>query len=333
MLEVSKKTPVLQIRNLEIEFHTDKGIAKAVNKISLELHRGEALGLVGESGCGKTVTSLSILNLIPSPPGKIVGGEIIFNGVNLLTLPESKMRKIRGCDISMIFQEPMTALNPVFTIGNQLSEVIRIHQKLNRRKAWRRALEMLEVVGIPAPKNRIKEYPHQLSGGMRQRVMIALALSCNPKVLMTDEPTTALDGTIQAQVMEEIKRLQTELQMGMILVTHDLGVIAETCENVVVMYCGNIVEIASAQQLFAHPCHPYTEGLLQSIPKIRQKKLERLPIIKGMVPDLLHLPAGCPFADRCGNVQNLCREVAPEIKQTSPHSWVACHFPVAGAVL
>jgi oligopeptide/dipeptide ABC transporter ATP-binding protein len=320
--------PLLQVRDLAIEFYTDKGVARAVNKISFNLDKGEALGLVGESGCGKTVTSLSILNLIPSPPGKVVGGEIIFNGVNLLSLPESKMRKIRGCDISMIFQEPMTALNPVFTVGNQLTEIIRIHQKLSRRNAWRRALEMLEVVGIPAPKNRIKEYPHQLSGGMRQRVMIAFALASNPKVLIADEPTTALDVTIQAQVMDEIKRLQREFHMGMILVTHDMGVIAETCENVIVMYCGDIVEKATAKELFAHPEHPYTRGLLNSIPKIRKTKLKRLPIIKGMVPDLLSLPPGCPFADRCKNAQDFCRHEAPTIRKTGEMHWVSCHFPL-----
>ena len=316
--------PLLSVKDLSIEFKTDKGVIRAVDNISFEVGHGETLGIVGESGCGKSITALSILGLIPRPAGYIASGSIKYKGQELVGLSESAYRKVRGEEISMIFQEPMTALNPVFRIGNQMTEVIRLHQKLSRREARKKAIEMLEIVGIPAASTRIDEYPHQLSGGMRQRVMIAMALSCGPGLLLADEPTTALDVTTQAQVMEELKRLQDTFKMAVILVTHDLGVIAETCRRVLVMYCGQVVEGASVEDLFAHPRHPYTTGLLDSIPKIRDTKLKELPTIKGMVPDLLHLPKGCRFADRCPKAKERCQN---EIPRLSDLGEAACFYP------
>jgi peptide/nickel transport system ATP-binding protein len=300
--------------------------------VSFELHAGETLGLVGESGCGKTVTGLALLGLIPSPPGRIVSGSIMFSGRDLATLAEADMRHVRGSEISMIFQEPMTALNPVFRIGNQMADVLRLHQGLTRRQARAAAIEMLAKVGIPAPEKRIDEYPHQLSGGMRQRVMIAMALSCGPGLLIADEPTTALDVTTQAQVLEQIIELQKEFGMAMILITHDLGVVAETCQHALVMYCGRIVESSEINALYKHPRHPYTTGLLASIPRLRDERLPELPIIPGMVPDLLHLPAGCRFADRCSKVHERCRQSSPPLRalpaaDQSSVSQVACYDP------
>jgi len=323
-------TPLLRVSDLVVEFSTENGIVRAIDGVSFDVFPNETVGIVGESGCGKTVTGLSLLRLIPSPPGRIVSGQINFLGRDLVKLSDAEMRGLRGHDISMIFQEPMTALNPVFTIGNQMIDVLRRHRGLTRRQARAAAIEMLDKVGIPAPADRIDEYPHQLSGGMRQRVMIAMALSCDPKLLIADEPTTALDVTTQAQVLEQINRLQEEFHMAVILITHDLGVVAETCQRAIVMYCGRVVENAPIDQLFAAPQHPYTGGLLNAIPKIRAEKLAELPIIPGRVPDLLHLPAGCRFAERCSRAKQKCQQTAPSLTWSRDgDSAVCCHDPLS----
>ncbi|MGB5510691.1 MAG: ABC transporter ATP-binding protein [Woeseiaceae bacterium] len=324
-----KDEPLLSVRNLIIEFSTRYGPVRAVDGISFDVYPNETLGIVGESGCGKTVTGLSLLRLIPSPPGRIVAGEILLQGRDLTKLSENEMQSLRGDEISMIFQEPMTALNPVLTVGTQMVDVLTRHRALTRRQAKLEATEMLSKVGIPAPQKRINEYPHEMSGGMRQRVMIAMALSCSPKLLIADEPTTALDVTTQAQVLEQIVELQDEFQMAVILITHDLGVVAETCQRALVMYCGEIIERADIESLFENPQHPYSRGLLDSIPKLREEKLGELPIIPGMVPDLLHLPAGCRFADRCSRVTDECRLQRPHLDaQASGPSAVACFHPL-----
>lgn len=327
---MTSREPLLSVENLVVEFKTDKGTVRAVNEVSFHVNPGETLGIVGESGCGKSVTSLSVLGLVPSPPGKVVSGSIMFAGRDLTKVSDREYRRIRGKEISMIFQEPMTALNPVLRIGTQMGGVIKRHQKVGQKEARARALKMLETVGIPAPDKRLDEYPHQLSGGMRQRVMIAMALSCGPKLLLADEPTTALDVTTQAQVMAEMKRLQREFGMAVTLVTHDLGIIAESCERVLVMYCGQIVEEGPVLEIFKRPRHPYTLGLLRSVPVVRDKKIERLPIIEGMVPDLLDLPKGCRFADRCPKVQERCRRELPILDTKKGASMVACFFPNEG---
>jgi peptide/nickel transport system ATP-binding protein len=328
MSAIESTAPLLKVRDLVVEFNTDQGVARAVDGVSFELNAGDTLGLVGESGCGKTVTGLALLGMVPSPPGRIVSGSIEFMGRDLTRLHENELRKIRGSEISMIFQEPMTALNPVFRIGNQMTDVLRLHQGLTRRQAKAAAIEMLAKVGIPDPASRIDDYPHQLSGGMRQRVMIAMALSCGPKLLVADEPTTALDVTTQAQVLEQITKLQREFGMAMILVTHDLGVVAETCQRAVVMYCGRIVENSPIAALYATPRHPYTSGLLASIPRLRAERASELPVIPGMVPDLLNLPRGCRFADRCSKVQEQCREAIPALEQlVNTETLVACYEP------
>ncbi len=323
---MSEQTPLLSVKDLEVEFSTERGIIRAIDKVSFDVMPGETLGLVGESGCGKSVTSLAILGLIPSPPGRITNGSIKLNGRELVGLSEAEYRRIRGSEISMIFQEPMTALNPVFRISNQMIDVLVRHQKLSRKQARARAVEMLALVGIPSPDKRINEYPHEMSGGMRQRVMIAMALSCNPKLLLADEPTTALDVTTQAQVMEQIVKLQEELGTAVVLVTHDLGVVAETCNRAVVMYAGSIAEEAPIEALFEHPRHPYAEGLINSIPRIREHKLTELPTIPGSVPDLLYLPKGCRFVDRCYKADDQCHASEPQLTWHG-HSAVACHHP------
>jgi oligopeptide/dipeptide ABC transporter ATP-binding protein len=324
----SASPPLLRVRDLIVEFATDQGVVRAVDGVSFDVSAGQTLGLVGESGCGKTVTGLSLLGLIPSPPGRIVSGRIELAGRNLLELDEAGLRKVRGSEISMIFQEPMTALNPVFRIGTQMTDVLKRHQGLTRRQARAAAIEMLAKVGIPAPEARIDEYPHQLSGGMRQRVMIAMALSCGPKLLVADEPTTALDVTTQAQVLEQIMKLQAEFGMAMILVTHDLGVVAETCSQALVMYCGSVVENAAVGDLFANPRHPYTAGLLASIPRPQLNPQSELSVIPGMVPDLRELPAGCRFADRCSKVTEQCRLQRPDLRPLDgTGTEVACHDP------
>jgi len=320
--------PLLEVENLIVESVTDDGVVRAVDGVSFCIDAGETLGLVGESGCGKTVTGLALLGLVPSPPGRVVSGSIRLDGRELLGLDDKAMRSVRGSLISMIFQEPMTALNPVFRIGNQMTDVLQRHQKLTRRQARTTAIEMLAKVGIPAPERRIDDYPHQLSGGMRQRVMIAMALSCGPRLLVADEPTTALDVTTQAQVLEQMASLQQELGMAMILITHDLGVVAESCRDAVVMYSGKVVEQAPVSELFDCPRHPYTFGLLASIPRVRDEQLKQLPVIDGMVPDPLCLPDGCRFAERCDKARDFCQLAQPELKAIGhTHSKVACYVP------
>jgi peptide/nickel transport system ATP-binding protein len=319
--------PVLDIRNLKTYFFTYEGVARAVDGVSYQLAKGEPLGVVGESGCGKSVTALSVLRLIPMPPGKIVGGEIFFKGKNLLTLPEDEMRKIRGNRISMIFQEPMTSLNPVFTIGNQIQETIKLHQGLSGKASLEKAVDLLQRVNIPSPERCVRQYPHELSGGMRQRAMIAMALACNPEILIADEPTTALDVTIQAQILDLMNKLKDELGMAIILITHNLGVIAETVRRVLVMYAGKIVEEAPTRTLFENAKHPYTMGLLRSIPRLGTKMKQgkvRLNEIQGVVPSLYDLPQGCRFSSRCSFVMDVCREKEPELKQVEEGHFSAC---------
>jgi len=295
--------PLLAVKDLHVDFKTDDGIVRAVNGLSLSIEPGETLGIVGESGSGKSVTALSIMRLIASPPGKISSGEILFNGKDLLKVGEREMRHVRGNDIAMIFQDPMTSLNPVLTVGEQIAEAIRLHQNKSRSEAFARAVEMLEIVRIPEARKRVKNFPHQFSGGMRQRVMIAMALACDPQLLIADEPTTALDVTIQAQILDLMRDLQKRLNSAIIMITHDLGVVAEVCENVLVMYGGNMVEYGSADQIFREPKHPYTWGLLDSLPRLDEKDRRRLVPIEGQPPNLLRLPAGCAFAPRCRYAQ------------------------------
>ncbi len=322
------RVPLLSVRDLVVEFSTESGIVRAVDRVSFDVFPNETLGLVGESGCGKTVTGLAIMGLIPSPPGRIAGGSIKLDGRELVGLSESELRGIRGREVAMIFQEPMTALNPVFTVGNQMIDVITRYKGLTRRQARASAIELLAKVGIPAPDQRIDEYPHQMSGGMRQRVVIAMALSCDPKLIVADEPTTALDVTTQAQVLEQIVKLQREFNMSMILVTHDLGVVAETCHRAIVMYCGRIAEKAEIEPLFASPRHPYTVGLLGSIPRVGEGEKQDLAVIPGMVPDLLRLPPGCRFADRCPRREPVCDERLPDLDGNhESRARVACFNP------
>ena len=317
---------LIEVKNLHTSFFTPDGEVKAVDGVSLEIAEGKTLGLVGESGCGKSVTALSVMRLVPSPPGKVVGGEILYRGRDLLKLDGEAMRKIRGNEISMIFQEPMTSLNPVFTIGNQIGEAIRLHQGLGRKETREKTIEMLRLVKIADPEQRIDDYPHQLSGGMRQRVMIAMALSCNPSLLIADEPTTALDVTIQAQILELMKELQQKLGMSLLLITHDLGVVAEQADEVAIMYAGKVVERAKAKEIFDRPLHPYTVGLLNSLPGAGNHKKKRLDAIPGMVPSPLELPGGCRFRDRCPKAAGICAEAEPELAEKGKEHWAACYF-------
>ena len=316
---------LLIVKNLKTHFFTHDGIIKAVDGVSFSIKKGETLGLVGESGCGKSVSSLSIMRLIPDPPGKIVEGEIWFEGENLLKLNLEKMRGIRGKKISMIFQEPMTSLDPVFTIGSEIMETIQLHQGLNREEARKKAINMLKIVGFPDPETRINNYPHQLSGGLRQRAMIAMALSCNPTLLIADEPTTALDVTIQAQILRLINNLKKEFGTSVLLITHDLGVIAEMCDYVAVMYAGHIVEYTDVNTLFSNPIHPYTLGLNRSIPRM-DTEVKRLDTIKGLVPNLLNLPAGCPFYPRCDYRLKKCFLEMPELIEVEDRHFAKCHL-------
>jgi len=314
--------PLLSLRHLVTAFDTDEGYLRAVDDVSFDVYPGKTLGIVGESGCGKSVTSLSILRLIPTPPGFIERGEALFAGKDLFQASEREMRAIRGNDISMIFQEPMTSLNPVYTVGSQIIEAIRLHRRMSRRAAKARAIELLDLVGIPAPSERIDSYPHTLSGGMRQRAMIAMALACEPRLLIADEPTTALDVTIQAQILDLLRSLQAELGMSIIFISHDLGVMAEFTHEIAVMYAGKIVEQAKTEALFDSPRHPYTRGLLQSLPSQRNRG-QRLPTIPGIVPDLRTLPPGCRFQDRCGLVTDACRTEEPSLQRVAEAD-VAC---------
>ena len=321
---------VLDVEGLQSYLFTRLGVVKAVDDVSFAVHAAETLAIVGESGCGKTMTALSLMRLIPSPPGRIIGGSIKLGGRDLVAISEAEMRDVRGNDISMIFQEPMTSLNPVMTIGAQIAETLRLHQDMSKQQALAKAIDMLRVVKIPEPVQRAKEYPHQLSGGMRQRAMIAMALACNPKVLIADEPTTALDVTIQAQILDLILDLQKTLGTAVILITHDLAVVAETAQRVIVMYAGKKVEEAEVENLFAEPLHPYTHGLLASIPQLAVIGGDspvangRLKEIPGMVPALTNLPAGCTFAPRCAFADERCRSLAPDYEQKRPGHWAAC---------
>ncbi len=329
---------LLRVESLTTAFHTDRGVLRAVDEVSFRVEKGKTLAVVGESGCGKSVTALSIMRLVPSPPGTIEGGRIELAGRDLLALAESEMRAVRGAKISMIFQEPMTSLNPVYTVGAQIVEAIRIHRKTSRRAARQRAIEMLELVGIPSPEERVDAYPHQLSGGMRQRVMIAMALCCEPSLLIADEPTTALDVTIQAQILDLLRRLQSELGMSILFITHDLGVVAEFASEVVVMYAGRVVEMADVGSIFKAPLHPYTRGLLASVPPLDSSRSasrpRRLPTIEGVVPDLVALPPGCRFADRCALYaekppgHERCTREEPELRDLGGRS-VRCHLAEA----
>jgi oligopeptide/dipeptide ABC transporter ATP-binding protein len=318
---------LLQVRNLQTSFFTPEGEVRAIDGVSFEIGEGKTIGLVGESGCGKSVTSLSIMRLIPSPPGKIVGGEIVYRDRDLLRLNNEEMRRIRGNEISMIFQEPMTSLNPVFTVGNQIGEAIRLHQGLGKKETRQKTIEMLRLVKIADPQSRVDSYPHQLSGGMRQRIMIAMALSCNPSLLIADEPTTALDVTIQAQILDLMKELRQKIGMALLLITHDLGVVAEQADDVAIMYAGKIVERSNTRAIFSRPFHPYTVGLLNSLPGAGAFKKKRLDAIPGMVPSPLHLPSGCRFRDRCPRAADLCAQTEPELVEKEPGHAVACHFP------
>lgn len=323
---------LVQIKNLKTYFYTEDGIVKAVDDVSFNIRKGEIIGVVGESGCGKSVTAMSIMRLIPSPPGKIVQGEIIFEDRNILELKDDEMRKIRGNDIAVIFQEPMTSLNPIFTIGYQIQEVIMLHQKLNKVGANKKAIEMLKLVGVPRADEIVECYPHELSGGMRQRAMIAMAVSCNPKLLIADEPTTALDVTIQAQILDIMKDLKKKLNTSIMLITHDLGVIAEMAEYVVVMYAGKVIEEAPVIELFKNPMHPYTEGLMRSKPSL-DKDVDRLYSIPGQVPNPINMPEECYFCARCPKAIDICRKQQPPIKEIKPGHKVACFLYEGGEVV
>ncbi|ACB86305.1 ABC transporter ATP-binding protein [Natranaerobius thermophilus] len=315
---------LLELKNLKTHFNTPDGTVSAVDDVNFQISTGETVGIVGESGCGKSVTSLSIMRLLPDTAQ--ISGEISFRGEDLLQKSESQMRQIRGNEMSMIFQEPMTSLNPVYTIGNQISETLRLHQGLDKKQAFNKAIEYLNMVGIPSPKQRAREYPHQLSGGMQQRAMIAMALSCNPQLLIADEPTTALDVTIQAQILELMKDLKQRLSTAIIMITHDLAVVAEMCERVIVMYSGKVVEIANIRELFKTPFHPYTEGLIKSIPKLHSKT-DFLYEIEGTVPNPLELPQGCKFHNRCDYASEKCQTQEPELIEQENNHFVRCFYP------
>jgi len=321
---------MLEVKDIRTAFHIREGVVPAVDGVSLHINRDETLGVVGESGCGKSVTALSIMRLIKSPPGKIERGEIYFDGRDMLKLSMKEMREIRGNDIGMIFQEPMTSLNPVYTIGDQIAEAIVLHQKVSNSEARTRTVEMLRKVEIPLPERRFDEFPHQLSGGMRQRVMIAMALSCNPKLLIADEPTTALDVTIQAQILDLMRDLRRTLGMSIMLITHDLGVVASMADRVVVMYAGKVAEEAPVRDIFKRPMHPYTHGLLNSIPHLA-RDVEKLHVISGTVPNLLYLPEGCYFSPRCPYAQSKCREERPTLVEPVPGHKVSCWYPITEA--
>jgi len=314
---------VLELKDLKTHFFTKAGVVKAVDGVNFTVRRGETLGVVGESGCGKSITCLSILRLVPQPAGRIVGGQVLLNGVDILTKSDREMRHIRGKDISMILQDPMLSLNPVFTIGNQVGEPIRLHQKLDRRAVWNKILEMLSRVKIPSPEVRAREYPHQMSGGMRQRIVGAMMLSCQPQLLIADEPTTALDVTIQAQFLKLFKEIQLQSNLSMIVVTHDFGIVAKVCDRVVVMYAGKVVENAPIRELFNHPSHPYTVALMESLPKMDRTE-KRLYSIDGQPPDLRNIPPGCSFRPRCSQPMEICAEKEPETREIQPGHTISC---------
>jgi oligopeptide transport system ATP-binding protein len=318
--------PLLEVRGLKTQFFTQDGVVKAVDDVSFYLMPGETLGVVGESGCGKSITGLSIMRLIPDPPGKIVAGEILFDGQDLRTLSDDQIRRIRGNRIAMIFQDPMTSLNPVLTINRQISEALQLHMGMNKEQAKARAIELLKMVGIPNAEERIDQYPHQFSGGMRQRVMIAMALSCNPQLIIADEPTTALDVTIQAQILDLMRNLQSERDTGVLMITHSMGVVAGMADRVQVMYAGSIVETASTEEIFANPRHPYTVGLMKSIPRLDARTKEKLEPIRGLPPDLIDLPDMCPFVPRCNYAREKCEQKRPPLLEVNPNHHSACWF-------
>lgn len=320
---------ILSVNDLKTYFQTEDGVVKAVDGITFELKKGETLGIVGESGSGKSVTNLSIMRLIPEPPGKIVGGEVVFDGIDVRSLPIDEVRKIRGKRIAMIFQDPMTSLNPFLKISTQLMEVTQLHLGHSKQQAYEHGVKMLEMVGIPDPRSRMDGYPHELSGGMRQRVMIAMALSCDPELLIADEPTTALDVTIQAQILELIKDLKSRLGTSVILITHDLGVVAGMTDKIIVMYAGKVFEQAPTKELFANPANPYTRGLLKSVPDPAHEQGKELYQIPGLPPDVAHLPPGCPFAERCDRAEDICRKEYPPFVQINPDHHSLCHFSEA----
>lgn len=321
---------LLEVNNLTTEFRMRDGLVRAVNNVSFSLEPGQVLGVVGESGSGKSVTNLSLLRLIPEPPGRIVAGTAKFKGKDLLQMPVPELRKIRGKDIAMIFQDPMTSLNPFLRISTQMCEVLEVHENMSRKQAMSRAIEMMEIVGIPAAARRINDYPHQFSGGMRQRVMIAMALLCNPSLLIADEPTTALDVTIQAQILELLAKLQHEFKMAMILITHNLGVVAGVADTIAVMYAGEVVERAPTAEIFANPVHPYTQGLLKSVPRLDETARTKLIPIRDQPPDLSHLPHGCPFHPRCDSCIDKCRHHRPKLENCGNHHEASCWVNVAG---
>ena len=331
MSEIQAEATVLDVKGLRTVFFTNSGLFRAVDDVSFQVRRGETLAIVGESGCGKSVTALSIMRLVPDPPGRIVGGSITLEGQDLLTLDESEMRKIRGDRISMIFQEPMTSLNPVMRIGDQIAEAVRLHRPTTVKEAWQQAVQMLRLVRIPEPERRASEYPHQLSGGMRQRAMIAMALACKPKLVIADEPTTALDVTIQAQILDLLQDMKERFGMAVMLITHAMGVVAETAQRVVVMYAGKVVEEADVDRLFEYPHHPYTQGLIRSIPRIDldSEHKVRLEAIGGTVPNLIDPPPGCRFAPRCRHVMGVCTEKEPLLREVAPGHRMACHLGAA----
>ncbi len=327
----AERKTLFEIRNLTTQFSTEAGIATAVDGVDFDIYEGEVLGIVGESGCGKSVTAMSLVRLIPNPPGEIVSGSVMFRGRDLLQLDYDDLHHIRGKEVAMIFQEPMTSLNPVFNVGYQIREILELHEDLSEEQVKGRAIEALELVGIPDADKRLKDYPHQFSGGMRQRAMIAMALACNPALLIADEPTTALDVTIQAQILElmlEMKRRREEA--AVMLITHDLAVVAETCERVIVMYGGAIQEVAPVEELFASPLHPYTQGLLQSLPRPDRQRQERLSTIRGMVPSILEMPTGCKYCTRCDEVFERCEREEPELIEKTPGHFVRCHLREEG---
>ncbi len=328
MVKSNLSEKILEVKNLKTYFYTEDGIIKAVDDVSFILRKGETLGIAGESGSGKSVTSLSILKLIAWPPGRIVDGKIIFNGKNLLKLSSSQIRQIRGNEIAMIFQDPMTSLNPVFTIGRQILESIILHQKVKRAAAVKKVMDILKEVKIPEPEKRFKQFPHEFSGGMRQRVMIAMALACNPKILIADEPTTALDVTIQAQILKLMNEVKSRTGSSIIIITHDLGVLAEMADNIIIMYAGKIVEYGDAETIFYNPAHPYTWGLLESIPKLDEEK-EKLVPIKGNPPSLLNLPPGCSFNARCKYSKDICFNLVPQLRTVKENHLSACHLTEA----
>jgi len=320
--------PLLEVKNLKVQFNTLEGVVHAVNGVSFTVEEGKTLGIVGESGCGKSVTVLSLMRLIPEPPGRIVDGEVIFKGINLFHINKPSMQSIRGAEIAMVFQDPMTSLNPVLTIGHQIRETLMVHREFSKQEAVERTYKLLEMVGIPLVKERYGDYPHQFSGGMRQRVMIAMALSCSPSILIADEPTTALDVTIQAQIVELTKKIQNQMGMAVIWITHDLGVVAEIADRVMVMYAGYIVEEADVYNIYANPHHPYTLSLLKSLPRVDSKRYERLAIIHGSPPDCIHMPPGCPFQPRCEFAVERCNIENPMLRSIEENHRIACWVDV-----